>query len=170
MDAPQPAYHTDVPRMKEAGYGAGFFIVGDGLTANLWVTVEQVLQQVEAHPSDFMLVRSSQDVVRARQAGKIGILMAIEGASRWLDGKGEILGVLHRLGVRSAGLTHGEGGPGRAEVQGSQSHYGGCTAADRETERRNADGLTPFGREVLAECNQLPVVADLAHINDVLRR
>ncbi len=159
-------YHTDVPRMKEAGYGVGFFIVGDGPTANLWVTIEEVLQQVEAHPADLMLVRSSQDAVGARQAGKIGILMAIEGASRWLDGKLEILRILQRLGVRSVGLTHGEGGPDKVEVQGTKSQYGACTIADREAERRNAGALTPFGREVLKTCNQVHMVADLAHIND----
>ena len=161
-----PAYHTDVPRMKEAGYDAGFFIVGDGPTANLWITIEQVLQQIEAHPDDLLLVRSSQDVIRAGKTGKIGILMAIEGAGRWLDGKVEILRILQRLGVRSLGLTHGEGGANPTHLQATRSHYGPCTAAEREAERRNAGGLTPFGREVLKACNELRVVADLAHIND----
>ncbi|MCC6590283.1 MAG: dipeptidase [Bryobacterales bacterium] len=161
-----PAYHTDVPRMKEGGYDVGFFIVGDGPTANVWVTIEQVLQQIEAHPDTFLLVRTSQDAVRANQTGKVGILMAIEGAGRWLDGKMDILGILHRLGVRSVAVTHGEGGTTPGSLQGSKSPYGPCTAADRENERRTAGGLTPFGKDFVKACHDLRIVLDLAHIND----
>jgi len=160
------AYQTDVPRMKETGYDVGFFIVGDGPTANLWVTIDQILQQIEAHPKDLMLVTSSQDCVRAGKTGKIGVLMAIEGIGRWLDGKVEIVRILQRLGVRSIALTHGEGGTDPTYLQGTKSPYGGCTEADRRDARRNAGGLTPFGREVLKACNELRIIADLAHIND----
>lgn len=160
------SYHTDVPRMKETGYDVGFFIVGDGPTANLWVTIDQILQQIETHPKDLMLVTSSQDCVRAGKTGKIGILMAIEGIGRWLDGKVEIVRVLQRLGVRSIALTHGEGGTDPTYLQATKSPYGPCTDADRQDARRNAGGLTPFGREVLKACNELRIVADLAHIND----
>ena len=161
-----PAYHTDIPRMKEGGYGTGFFIVGDGPTANVWVTSEQVLAQVEAHPGDLMLVRSSHDAIRAKQAGKIGVLMAIEGAARWLENKVEVLHILYRLGVRSVGITHGEGGKEPGYLQGSKSFYGPCTSADRDRDRVNAVGLTPFGREVLKANNELGIVTDLSHIND----
>ena len=160
------AYHTDIPRMKEGGYGVGFFIVGDGATANVWVTIEQVLQQIQAYPEDLALVLSSNDALRARQAGKIGVLMAIEGAGRWLDGKVEILGILQRLGVRSVGLTHGEGGSRPDSLQGTKSPFGICAPQDRETERKSAGGLTPFGRDVLRASNELGIVTDLAHIND----
>lgn len=159
-------YHTDIPRMKEGGYGTGFFIVGDGPTANVWVTIERTLEQIAAHPEDLALVLSSDDTVRAHQAGKIGVLMAIEGAARWLDGKVEVLGILRRLGVRSVGLTHGEGGSAPGSLQGGRSPFGPCTPGDREAERKNAVGLTPFGREVLKANNDLGIVTDLAHIND----
>ena len=160
------AYHTDVPRMKEAGYDVAFFIVGDGPTANLWVTIEHVLQQIEAWPGDFLRVLSSKDAVRAGKEDKIGVLMAIEGAGRWLDGKVEVLGILYRLGVRSVGITHGEGGPEPGQLQGTKSPYGPCRPADRERERRTAGGLTAFGQEVLKTCHSLGIVADLSHIND----
>jgi membrane dipeptidase len=161
-----PAYHTDIPRMKEGGYDAGFFIVGDGPTANVWVTIEQVLQLIERRPADLVLVRSSQDIVRAWKSGKIGVLMAIEGAGRWLQGNLEVLGILHRLGVRSVAITHGEGGSDAGQLQGSRSPYGRCTPEDRERERRNAGGLTPLGRDVLRRNTELGIVTDLAHIND----
>jgi len=161
-----PAYHTDLPRMKEGGYDAGFFIVGDGPTANLWVTIDQVLSQIEANPDDFLLVLRSQDAVRAGKEGKVGVLMAIEGAGRWLDGKVEVLRILDRLGVRSVGITHGEGGNQPGALQGSRSPYGRATPQQREAERKNAGGLTAFGTEVLKTGNQLGILMDLAHIND----
>ena len=161
-----PAYHTDIPRMREGGYGGGFFIVGDGPTANVWVTIEQVLRQVEALPEDLVLVRSSGDAVRARQSRKIGVLMAIEGAGRWLDGKLDILGILYRLGVRSVGITHGEGGPEPNQLQGTRSPYGRCTPEDRIAGRTKALGLTAFGKQVLKANNEMGIVTDLAHIND----
>jgi len=161
-----PAYHTDIPRMKEGGYDVGFFIVGDGPTANVWVTIEQVLAQIDAYPEDLVLVLSSKDAARAKQAGKIGVLMAIEGAERWLEGKVEVLRILHRLGVRLVGITHGEGGSGPGDLQGTKSPYGRCTPEDREAERKNAGGLTAFGREVLKASNELGILTDLAHSND----
>jgi membrane dipeptidase len=161
-----PAYHTDIPRMKEGGYDVGFFVVGDGPTANVWVTIEQVLAQIDAYPEDLVLVLSSKDAARAKQAGKIGVLMAIEGAERWLEGKVEVLRILHRLGVRLVGITHGEGGSGPGDLQGAKSPYGRCTPEEREAQRKNAVGLTPFGREVLKASNELGILTDLAHSND----
>lgn len=161
-----PAYQTDIPRMKEGGYDCALFIVGDGPTANVWVTIEEMLSQIEANPGDLLLVRSSKDVVRAGKENKTGVLMAIEGAGRWLDGKVEVLRILHRLGVRSLGLTHGEGGNQPGSLQGTRSVFGPATAQQREEQRRTAAGLTPFGIEVLKTCNQLGILVDLAHIND----
>ncbi len=161
-----PAYHTDIPRMKQGGYDVGFFIVGDGPTANLWVTMEQVLAEIEANPKDLLLVLTSQDAVRAGKTQRIGVLMAIEGAGRWLDGKLEVVGILHRLGVRSIGLTHGEGGNEPGSLQASKSPYGRSTQGEREAERRKAAGLTRFGQDVLKANNALGIVTDLAHIND----
>ena len=159
-------YHTDVPRMKQGNYNAGFFIVGDGPVANVWVTVQRTLDQVDTYPDDLALALTSADVERARDAGKIAILMGIEGAGRWLAGKLDILFLMHRLGVRLMGITHGEGGEDAAHLQGSKSPFGPCAPEDRERERKEATGLTAFGREVLKASNDLGMVTDLAHIND----
>ena len=160
------AYHTDIPRMKETGYDAAFFIVGNGPTANVWVTIENVLDQIDKHPNDLMLVLSSQAAVRAAEERKIGILMAIEGIGRWIDGKVDIVRLLHRLGVRSVAVTHGEGGKEPTFLQGTKSPYGPCTPADRESERKNAGGLSALGHDILKANHELHIITDLAHIND----
>jgi len=159
-------YHTDIPRMQAAGYTAGFFIVGDGPTANVWVTIERLLQQLEQHPETLQLVRSAKDIERARRQRKIGILMTIEGAWRWLNGQSDTLRVLYRLGVRGLGLTHGEGGSASEFLQATPSPFGFCSAADREYERKHAGGLTAFGRDSIRLSAELGIVNDLAHAND----
>ena len=161
-----PAYHMDIPRMAEGGFDAGFFVVGNGPTANLRVTLERTLAQIDAFPEDLLLVRASRDVEAARETGKIGILMTIEGAGRWLEGELDALRLYDRLGVRCVGITHGEGGDDPAYLQGSRSPFGPCTPEEREHERKEAGGLTPFGREILKASNDIGLVTDLAHIND----
>ena len=161
-----PAYHIDIPRMKEGGYDTGFFIVGNGPTANLWVTAERTLAQIEAFPEDIMLVLSAKDALRAREMNKIGIILSIEGIGRWLEGNIDTFRLLYRLGVRLAGISHGEGGKGPGFLQGTESIYRECTLAEREADRKNAGGLTSFGLEVLKVSNELSIVTDLSHIND----
>ena len=161
-----PAYHMDVPRMREGGFDGGFFIVGNGPTADVMYTLERTLQQIDAYPDALRLILSSQDVEEARTRDQIGILMAIEGAQRWLRGELDMVRLFYRLGIRCLGITHGEGGDGEGFLQGSRSPFGPCTLAEREAERKNALGLTDFGREVLHLSNELGLVTDLAHIND----
>ncbi|MFC1651041.1 dipeptidase [Candidatus Latescibacterota bacterium] len=160
------AYHVDIPRMKEGNYDGGFFIVGNGPTANVWVTTERTLEQIEKHPRDLMIALTSSDMVRAHETGKVGVILSIEGIGRWLEGNVDTLRLFYRLGIRLAGISHGEGGSEQGFMQGSPSLYRLCTPAERENDRKNGIGLTPFGREVLKLSNELGMVTDLSHIND----
>ena len=159
-------YHTDIPRMKEGGYDGGFFIVGNGLAANVWVTTVRTLELIDDYPDDLMLVLKSQDIVRAKQEGKIGVILSVEGIAKWLRGKPDVVRMLYRIGTRLVGITHGEGGKGDEFLQGTRSIYGLCTPEDRENDRKNGGGLTPLGHEVLKLNDELGIVTDLSHIND----
>jgi len=177
------SYQMDVPRMKEAGFDSGSFIVGNGLIANVWVTIEQTLSVIESNPDDLLLVLSSKDAVRAKEKGKVGVIMGIEGIAKWVTGETDILRMLYRLGVRLVGITHGEGGDepavkvssnkryrstttGPTYLQGTRSLVRLCTPQERAAEHRNAVGLTSFGREILGASNELGILTDLSHIND----
>ncbi len=171
------AYQTDLPRMNIAGYNAGCFIVGNGVIANVWVTMEQTLKMIKSNPDKVMLVRSSKDVARAKETGMIGILMGIEGIAKWVMGETDILRMLHRNGVNWVSITHGEGGKVPEEIpkrkrtevtylQGSRSPYKLLTPQERTAELKNAIGLTSFGKEILKVSNELGIFTDLAHIND----
>jgi membrane dipeptidase len=161
------SYHSDIPRMKEGGQQyVGFFLVEDSTVTSLWTITEFILEQVNAHPEDLMLVLSSKDAVRAGKTGKVGILMEIEGPARWLNGNVDTLRILYRLGVRNVHITHGEGGKEPTFLQGTESPFGPCKPEDREAQRKNADGLTAFGLDVLKTENELGIVTDLSHTND----
>ncbi len=161
------SYHSDIPRMTEGGQQyVGLFLVEDGTATDLWTITEFILEQIDTHPDKLKLVLSSEDAVRAGKEGKVGVLMEIEGPARWLNGNINILRLLYRLGVRCVHITHGEGGSDPTYLQGTPSPFDFCTFEDREYQRKNAIGLTPFGLEVLKTQNELGIVVDTSHCND----
>jgi membrane dipeptidase len=159
-----PAYQVDLKRMKAGGLTAMNSMVGG---ANLVQDLELwagMYENIERHPADFLLVDKPDDILRAKREGKVGLIGQLEGC-QLLNNSLRVLAVLRRLGVRVAGLTHGEGG-GEFDLQAAKSPFGYCTQADRDKARQDAAGLTDFGREAVAEFNRLGVVVDLAHAND----
>ena len=64
----------------------------------------------------------------------------------------DLLRTFYELGVRAIGLTHA-----RTNAAG----HGGIFAASGSS----PEGLTPFGRGLVRECERLGVLIDLAHIN-----
>jgi membrane dipeptidase len=159
-----PAYQVDLRRMKEGGLTAMNSMVGG---ANLVQDLELwagMFENVENHPADFLFVDKPDDILRSKHEGKVGLIGQLEGC-QLLNNSLRVLDALRRLGVRVAGLTHGEGG-GEFDLQAAKSPFGYCTQADRDRARQDAAGLTDFGREAVAELNRLGVVVDLAHAND----
>jgi membrane dipeptidase len=99
----------------------------------------------------FAICKSYQEIVDARKAQKIALLITMEGVEP-LDTDVDLLRVFYELGVRSIGLTHA-----RRNAAGSGGIFG-PTGSSR-------DGLTAFGRDVVQQCEALGVIVDLAHIN-----
>jgi len=79
--------------------------------------------------------------------GKIATVLTLEGGEACL-GSLAVLRDLHRLGVRAMTLTWNENN----ELAGAA------------TDRRQK-GLTPLGREMLAEMNRLSIAADVSHLS-----
>jgi len=159
-------YHTDLPRMQEGGVDIQFLVVGNGDTANSLSVIEKVYAEVEAHPDVLAVVKNVTEIKKAKSEGKVGFLMTLEDA-RWLRGDLDILRLYYRLGIRSIGLTHGQGGAEPHHIQRDSSFFGYRELRDREEERRTKRGLTDFGRQLVVEMNRLGIQVDVAHINDV---
>lgn len=152
----------DLPRMKEGELDAAFFAVYYGQeerTAEGYARAkEQALLCLEAlHKmgedySDLVgLAVSPEDAYRLEKEGKRAVFIGMENG--YQIGKDlSLLGLYHKRGVRYVTLCH------------SQDN----DICDSSTDRLNPEdnGLSDFGKEVVAECNRLGVMVDVSHISD----
>ncbi len=150
------AGHVDLPRMREGGVGAQFF----GLvslpvfkrTPGLRRAIDEqidVLEELLVRTGDLRLAHTGQDVERARREGALAALLGIEGAHA-LEGDLDNLEHFAKRGVRYLGLLH------------FSANEAGFPAYGRGA---RDEGLTPWGRDLVARCEAHDVIVDLAHIN-----
>jgi membrane dipeptidase len=97
------------------------------------------------------LALTAGDALRLKAEGRRAIFLSIENAYS-LGRDADNVAKFHRLGVRMIGLTH----------------MLNNDVADSSTDPRGPEwgGLSPLGREVVAECNRLGVVVDASHTSD----
>src|SRR5437763_14469967 len=99
----------------------------------------------------FAICRSYAEIKRAREQGKIGLLIAMEGAEP-VSADLNLLRIFYELGLCILGLTH---------VRSNTAGHGGVFAPSGSS----PEGLTAFGCELVRECERLGIILDLAHIN-----
>jgi membrane dipeptidase len=134
--------------------GVAIYIEDRYLPQNgLRVALDQIarLYAETAASERFAICKSYREILAARETGKIGFLITMEGVEP-LGTDLNQLRVFYELGVRSIGLTHA-----RTNAAG----HGGIFAASGSP----PESLSAFGREVVRECEALRVIIDLAHIN-----
>jgi membrane dipeptidase len=119
----------------------------------LRVGLDQIARlYAEVEMSDrFAICKSHQEILRAREAGRIALLITMEGVEPF-GADLDLLRVFFELGVRVIGLTH---------VRRNAAGSGGVFAASGSSR----DGLTSFGRDLVQACEALGIMIDLAHIN-----
>ncbi|HET8796935.1 MAG TPA: dipeptidase, partial [Thermoanaerobaculia bacterium] len=147
--------HTDIPRLKAGGVGAQFWSVyvpaslkgADAVPATL-EQIDVVHRLCELYPETFALALTADDIVRIHKSGRIASLIGIEGGHS-IDNSLAVLRQMHRAGARYMTLTHS------ANVDW----------ADSATDDPKLDGLSPFGRLVVAEMNRLGMLVDLSHVS-----
>ncbi len=156
----------DLPRLRQANLTAFMCYVGSTdltISLELW---DAVHWHVETYRDDFMLALTAGDIRRAKTEGKVAFIGQLESCSA-LHQSLRVLGLQHRLGLRVANLTHGEGQTQHEHaLQGDKSPFDYTDAAAREAARHEMKGLTGFGRDLIAACNDLGIVVDTAHAND----
>lgn len=146
--------HIDLPRLREGGVTAQIFACFTpiheyhrGATRYGLRMVDALHQAIAAHPDELLLAAGVGDIRRAKAEGKIAAILGLEGA----EPLGDSLATLrsfYRLGVRVLGLTWNF----RNEV------------ADGVMEGSEALGLSPFGVQVVEECNRLGILLDASHL------
>jgi len=142
------------PKMRAGGIDAAFFAVDVTLAFKNYLTYALDAfgffdEEVALSEGEVVMARSAQDIVAAKQAGKLAVVLAVEN-SDVLEGSLNVLRMLHNVGVRSIGLTH--------NVR--------SLAADGNAETDGGGGLTAFGVRLVQEMNRLGMLVDVAHINE----
>jgi membrane dipeptidase len=114
----------------------------------------QLIDVVEAMagraPGKFAIVRSTRDARKVMESGLIGLAMGMENGSP-VEGELENLEFFRGRGISYITLTH------------SKSNHISDSSFDEE---RQWNGLSPFGKEVVAEMNRLGIMVDISHVSD----
>ncbi|MBL7083789.1 MAG: dipeptidase [Candidatus Aminicenantes bacterium] len=152
----------DLPRMVEGGLDAEFFAVfiGQGqrtpegyASARERATrmLDAIHKMCEDYPDMVELATSPEDAYRLERLGKRAAFIGMENG--YPIGKDlSLIKKYYERGVRYITLCH-------------SSDNDIC---DSSTDRRNPEdnGLSDFGRDVVAECNRLGIMVDLSHASD----
>ncbi len=150
-------YQADIPRLRRGHVGAVFFgipVEPQNFPPHLWVQralelIDSVHQQVHQHARDLELASTADDVRRIHRAGKIAVLMGVEGGHMIQDSL-PVLRDYYRLGVRYMTLTH----------------FKTNDWADSSADVAAHNGLSDFGREVVREMNHIGMMVDISHVSD----
>ena len=161
-DARKGQGKVDLPRMKQGGLDAIFFAVfvgqGDTTPEGYQKAKTRALKLFEAIHSTLkknstlaQLALTAADAYRIEQSGKRAIYIGIENGYPI----GEDLSLIkkyYQLGARYITLCH------------SRNNQICDSSTDRKGPKHQ--GLSPFGKKVVAEMNRLGMMVDVSHISD----
>jgi membrane dipeptidase len=116
--------------------------------------IDGTLEQVRKAPDKLQLCLSSDDILAAHKQGKFAVLMGIEGGHSIEDSLG-LLRDYYRLGVRYMTLTWS-----------NTNNWADSSGDIDDPAIQHHDGLTPFGKQVVAEMNRLGMMVDISHVSD----
>ena len=151
---------VNLPLMREGHLDAAFMVAyipqGDRDAASLQKATDyatdrltQVITQAGRYPHEMGIAQSSDELRRLKEEGKKAILLGIENGYAL----GKDLTNLHRfrqMGVSYITLCH-NGDNDLCDSAAGQAEWG---------------GLSPFGKEVVAEMNRLGMMVDVSHAAD----
>lgn len=147
--------HTDIPRFREGNVGCLALGVvtsplrrSGGLRA-IEADFSRFERMLRAHPRDLALARSPAEIAAARQQGRIGCFLGLEGV-HGLGGTLEPLPALRDRGLGYVGLVHFSRNAAAQPMVGWGAGNG---------------GLTDYGRALVDELGRLGIVVDVAHLN-----
>lgn len=155
--------HIDLQKVREANLGAEFF--------SIWVEPDQfpghfarramdlidsVYQQAQRHPGELIMAYSADDIVRARSGPnkKLAALLGLEGGHA-IENDLRLLRDFYRLGVRYMTLTWS-----------NTNEWADSSGDINKPAVAHHNGLSPFGKQVVAEMNRLGMMVDISHVSD----
>lgn len=153
-----PDREFDYPKARTGGLDVAFMSIytsprqdEDG---SAWQTANEMIDAIEAlvqrHPEKFSLLHSPKDVAHLRKGGHVLLPLGMENGAPIGADLGKLQFFFDR-GVRYITLAHSAGN------RIADSSY----ALERKWH-----GLSPFGKQVVAEMNRLGIMVDVSHLSD----
>ena len=149
--------HVDFPKMKKGGVDGVFFALyippalgPDAATSYAMELMADLCDTMEACGSQAVLVTSREEALAAQAKGLISVFLGLENGSA-IRKSLPLLRLYRKMGVRYMTLAH-------------SAHNDICDSCSPSQPRWG--GLSPFGREVVAEMNRLDMLIDVSHISD----
>jgi membrane dipeptidase len=156
-------HHTDLARLKAGSAGAVFFAayVGPEYAVSRTSAV-RALQMIDTirtdivarYSNDFTFAESADDIESARKRRRIAALIGIEGGHAIEDSL-RLLRDFYGLGVRYMTLTHS-----------NTNNWADSSGDVNKPDVKHHNGLTSFGKQVVAEMNRLGMIVDISHASD----
>jgi membrane dipeptidase len=116
--------------------------------------IDSVYAQAAHHPDRLMMSFSAGDIERAHAQHKLAALMGIEGGHP-IENDVRVLRDFYRLGVRYMTLTWR-----------NTNDWADSSGDLDDPAVAHHNGLTGFGRQVIAEMNRLGMMIDISHVSD----
>lgn len=151
--------HVDFPKLKAGGIDGAFFALYipaslDSDPSAAWAYAmklyDGVMASLKENHERAALATSREEALKNKERGLFSVFLGLENASP-IGNSIEKLQTLYDMGVRYITLCHS----GNNEVCDS------CATAQKRW-----GGLSPFGREVVAEMNRLGILVDVSHVSD----
>ena len=149
--------HVDIPKLVKGGVDASFFAVYTPASLSQEEACRKALEQigavydtVDSNRGKAALAFTPDQALENKRNGLVSIFIGMENGAP--VGKSlSLLRLFHRMGVRYVTLTHSRDN----EICDS------CASVHKRWH-----GLSPFGREVIAEMNRLGMLIDVSHASD----
>ena len=148
--------HVDFPKLSKGGVGGSFFalytppeMAPDAATRYALEMISAVYDAVDANPDLAALAFAPEEAAENTKNGLFSVFIGMENGAP-IQQSLSLLRTFYRLGVSYVTLTHN----------------GDNAIADSAAEGKRWHGLSPFGKEVIAEMNELGMMIDLSHASD----
>ena len=151
-----PYAQVDFPKLRRGGVDGAFFALYtpaqmalDSATRYALEMLAATFDAVQAHSGEVAPAFSPEDAAENRKNGRISIFIGMENGSPIRESL-SLLNQFYRMGVRYVTLTHN----------------GDNALADSAAEGKRWNGLSPFGKQAVAQMNRLGMMIDLSHASD----
>jgi membrane dipeptidase len=151
---------VDYPRMVEGGLKGGFFAIytaqgprtpeGDRAARDFAILRGvEIREMIAKHGDRFEQAFKADDAAAIMAKGKRFVFMSIEN-SYPIEGDITLMSTFQKLGVRLIG----------------PAHFKNNDLADSATDKPEWHGLSPLGKQFVAEANRLGLILDASHSSD----